>query len=126
MWLFLADTFFLSVHVHFPSLFVLSMSEILFTTGEHLQESSQEASECEVPTKEAGAPHQRGATRRKGVALTSQQVTKKKIMMQTQLVDQQLFCVTHQGPVLIMATLHVSRNMYILIIMIMYESQAML
>lgn len=37
----------------------------VFTTDEHLQQSSQEAAECEVPTKEAGAHSREGPFKEK-------------------------------------------------------------
>lgn len=60
------------------------------------------------PHKRDRDQHQRGANQRKGVALTSHQVTTEKIMMQTQVVDRPLLCMKHRGAVLMTATLHVS------------------
>ena len=41
------------------------MSEILVTTDEHLQLSSEKAAECEDPTKEPGAHTSKGPPKQK-------------------------------------------------------------
>ena len=59
------------------------------------------------PHRRGRGPDQREAVQPKDVTLTSLQVTREKIMMQTQVVDQQFFC--HLGAVL-KTTVQVSEN----------------